>query len=169
MLANAGNLYGYTPVTEPITKDVPLTPATRKGRARARMWTDAIKAHRAGRLRTTGARASDYIGPGALSWLTETVLKPVAAGKRAMAPADLDAPHSWTHTADAARGTRWPDRSSGGGGGRAGLMITYRKPAPPLGPLSGTPYAARARVKPMPVPSPEPKARCTSSSTAGSR
>jgi nucleoside-diphosphate-sugar epimerase len=60
-------------------------------------------AHRAGRIRVTEARASDYIGPGAVSWLTETVLKPVAAERRAMIPADLDVPHTWTYTTDVAR------------------------------------------------------------------
>ncbi|MFD0687180.1 NAD-dependent epimerase/dehydratase family protein [Actinomadura fibrosa] len=103
VLVSASNLYAYPPVNKPLTEDLPLTATTVKGRVRAKMWTDAITAHAAGRVRVAEARASDYIGAGALSWLTETVLKPVAAGKRAMAPADLDAPHTWTYTVDVAR------------------------------------------------------------------
>lgn len=103
VLVSASNLYAYAPTEGPITEDLPLTATTAKGQVRAQMWRDALTRHRAGRIRVTEARASDYIGAGALSWLTETVLKPVAAGKRAMVPADLDAPHAWTYIGDVAR------------------------------------------------------------------
>ncbi|WP_028934667.1 NAD-dependent epimerase/dehydratase family protein [Pseudonocardia spinosispora] len=102
VLVSAGNLYAYGPVDGPITEDLPLAATGAKGRVRADMWRAALASHRAGRARVVEARASDYIGAGALSILTEMVLKPVARGRRAMIPADLDAPHSWTYTEDVA-------------------------------------------------------------------
>ncbi|MEV6107002.1 NAD-dependent epimerase/dehydratase family protein [Streptomyces sp. NPDC051940] len=103
VLAIAGNLYGYAPPNGPLVEELPLTATTKKGRVRAQMWLDALASHQAGRVRVTEARASDYLGAGAVSYLTESVLKPLAAGKRAIVPAALDAPHSWTYTGDVAR------------------------------------------------------------------
>jgi nucleoside-diphosphate-sugar epimerase len=98
-----GNLYGYGPVDKPMTEETPLAPSSEKGRIRAEMWEDAIAAHRAGRVRVTEVRASDFIGSGAFSLFTLTTAPKVLAGKLAMVPADLDLPHSWTATGDAAR------------------------------------------------------------------
>lgn len=102
VLVHAGNLYGYGPVRGQITEHLPLAATGHKGRVRAQMWRDALASHQAGRARVTEARASDYIGADAVSVLTEMVLKPIAAGKRALVPADLDAPHSWTYIGDVA-------------------------------------------------------------------
>jgi nucleoside-diphosphate-sugar epimerase len=117
-LVTMGNLYGYGPVDTPMTEDLPLAARTVKGRVRARMWQDALAAHEAGRVRATEARASDYLGPGAVSALTVMVLPKVRAGKAAMAPANFDVPHSLTATVDAARtlvalGTSTDDRTWG--------------------------------------------------------
>ncbi|MGK5532420.1 NAD-dependent epimerase/dehydratase family protein [Streptomyces sp. URMC 129] len=97
-----GNLYGYGPVDGPLTEDLPLAAATRKGRVRARMWQDALAAHAAGRVRATEIRASDFLGRGAGSVYNLLVTAPVLAGEPAAYPADLDAPHAWTYTGDAA-------------------------------------------------------------------
>lgn len=103
VLATVGNLYGYGPVDAPMTESTPLRPNSVKGQVRVRMWTDALAAHRAGRVRVTEVRGSDYLGAGAQSMMTMLVLPRVAAGKRALVPADLDAPHSWTYVGDVAR------------------------------------------------------------------
>jgi nucleoside-diphosphate-sugar epimerase len=103
VLVTANNVYGYGPVDVPMTEDLPFDPPTSKGRVRARMWHDALAAHDAGRIRATEARASDYLGPGAQSILTLIVLPRVLAGKRAIVPADPDAPHSWSYPVDVAR------------------------------------------------------------------
>lgn len=103
VLVTTGNLYAYGVVDGPMTEQLPLRPNSVKGRVRARLWTDALAAHEAGRLRTAEVRGSDYLGAGALSVFTALVLPKVLAGKRASAPADLDAPHSWTHVGDVAR------------------------------------------------------------------
>jgi len=64
VLATVGNLYGYGPVTAPITEATPLAAVGHKGKVRNRMWADALARHRAGRVRVTEVRGSDYVGPG---------------------------------------------------------------------------------------------------------
>lgn len=103
VLAITGNLYGYGPVSGPMTEDTPLAATTRKGRVRVRMWQDALAAHRAGRVRVTEVRGADYIGAGAASIFSAIILPAMATGRTARVPADLDAPHSFTYTGDMAR------------------------------------------------------------------
>jgi nucleoside-diphosphate-sugar epimerase len=103
LLVTTGNLYGYGAVDGPMTEGLPLRPNTEKGQVRVRLWNDALEAHRAGRIRTAEVRGSDYLGAAAVTPLTLLVLPKVLAGKRAWAPPDLDAPHSWTYTGDVAR------------------------------------------------------------------
>jgi nucleoside-diphosphate-sugar epimerase len=103
VLVTTGNLYLYGAVEGPITERLPVRPNSVKGAVRAKLWADALAAHEAGRIRTADVRGSDYLGAGALSLFTALVLPKVLAGKRASVPADLDAPHSWTHVGDVAR------------------------------------------------------------------
>ncbi|WP_457034110.1 NAD-dependent epimerase/dehydratase family protein [Kitasatospora sp. P5_F3] len=98
-----GNTYGYGPVDGPVTEDLPMAPTSVKGRVRARMWHDALAAHEAGRVRVTEVRAGDFLGVGAYSPFTLMVGAQVLAGSPVSYPGDLDAPHSWTRTVDAAR------------------------------------------------------------------
>jgi nucleoside-diphosphate-sugar epimerase len=103
VLVITSNLYGYGPVDRPMTEDMPLAATSVKGRVRAEMWRSALTAHEAGRVRVTEARGSDYLGPGAQSMLSERVVPGLLAGKTVQVPANLDAPHSFTYTADMAR------------------------------------------------------------------
>ncbi|MEU6644243.1 NAD-dependent epimerase/dehydratase family protein [Saccharomonospora sp. NPDC046836] len=103
VLVTTGNLYAYGRVDAPMTEQLPLRPNSVKGHVRAKLWTDALAAHEAGRLRTAEVRGSDYVGAGAVSPFTVMVLPKVLAGRRASVPADLDAPHSWTYVGDVAR------------------------------------------------------------------
>ncbi|MFI6157024.1 NAD-dependent epimerase/dehydratase family protein [Kitasatospora sp. NPDC051170] len=98
-----GNTYGYGPVEGPATEGLPMAPSSVKGTVRARMWEDALAAHRAGRVRVTEIRASDYLGAGAYSPFTIMVGAQVLAGGPVAYPGDLDAPHSWSYTVDTAR------------------------------------------------------------------
>nr|WP_279550305.1 NAD-dependent epimerase/dehydratase family protein [Leucobacter weissii] len=104
VLVTMSNLYGYGPVDGPITHRTPLRPSDHKGELRARMWQDALEAHRAGRVRATEARASDYIGPslpvgsGLIAMYAESVL----SGRTANVFADPDQPHTWTAIEDVA-------------------------------------------------------------------
>lgn len=103
VLVTTGNLYGYGEVDGPIREDLPLRPNSVKGQVRTQVWTDALKAHEAGRIRTAEVRGSDYLGAGTMSPYSVLVLPKLLAGKAASIPADLDAPHSWTYVGDVAR------------------------------------------------------------------
>jgi nucleoside-diphosphate-sugar epimerase len=102
VLVTLGNLYGYGPVEGAMTRDRPLAPSGPLGEVRARVWRDALAAHRAGRVRVTEARASDYVGPtvpashGLLPMYADATL----AGKPASVLADPDQPHTWTAVDD---------------------------------------------------------------------
>ncbi|MCW3815368.1 FAD-dependent monooxygenase [Micromonospora sp. DR5-3] len=102
VLATVGNLYGYGPVDAPMTEATPPAATGTKGQVRNRMWADALAAHRAGRVRVTEVRGSDYLGVGGTS-LAMMVLPRVLDGRRAFLPVDWDAPHTWTYIPDVAR------------------------------------------------------------------
>jgi nucleoside-diphosphate-sugar epimerase len=104
-LVTAGNLYPYGEVDGPIRADSPLAAVGTKGRIRREMWEAALTAHRAGRLRATEARASDYIGPdsGAQAHLGDRVIPRVLAGKTVRVFGSLDAVHSWAFVPDVSR------------------------------------------------------------------
>ena len=55
-------MYGDTG-GKPLTEDLPYTAATRKGKVRAAMSDTALAAHRAGKVRVTMGRGSDFFGP----------------------------------------------------------------------------------------------------------
>jgi nucleoside-diphosphate-sugar epimerase len=103
VLATVSNLYGYGPVDGPLTEDLPLATTGRKGQVRAQMFTDAVAAHQAGRIRMTEVRGSDYVGPGAESHLGDRVVPRLLAGKSVSVLGDPDQPHTWTYTEDMAR------------------------------------------------------------------
>ncbi|HSY15232.1 MAG TPA: NAD-dependent epimerase/dehydratase family protein [Jatrophihabitantaceae bacterium] len=102
VLATAGNLYVYGPVDTPMTETTPMRPSSVKGGVRARMWRDALSAHESGRARVTEVRGSDYLGS-APSLLSMMVLPKLLAGRTAMLPVDLDAPHTWTNPREMGR------------------------------------------------------------------
>ena len=136
VLISAGNLYGYGLVAGPITEDLPVRPNSAKGRVRAGLWAAQLAAHTAGRVRTAEVRGSDYLGAGAQTFFTIMVLPAVLKERRALAPADLDAPHSWTYTGDMAR-TMIAAGADESAWGRA-----WHAPTPP--PVSVRTLAARA-------------------------
>lgn len=104
VLVTLGNLYGYGPVTAPMTRQMPLRPSDPKGAIRARMWEDALASHEAGRVRATEARASDYIGPTApvRSSILALYANATLADRTAWVFADPDQPHAWTAVTDIA-------------------------------------------------------------------
>ena len=100
-LVIAGCLYGYGEVTGPMTEDTPLAATHPKLKVRADMWREALTAQEAGRIRAvTEVRASDYIQAGSL--LSLFLAKPLLSGSRALVPAPLDVPHTWTSINDVA-------------------------------------------------------------------
>lgn len=104
VLVTLSNLYGYGPVDGPMTRATPLRPSDHKGALRNRMWRQALAAHRAGRVRVTEARASDYIGPTApvANGLLPRYASRTLVGRPAWVLADPDQPHSWTAVDDIA-------------------------------------------------------------------
>jgi nucleoside-diphosphate-sugar epimerase len=104
VLVTLGNLYGYGPVSMPMTRDMPLHPSDPKGALRAKIWEDALASHRAGRVRATEVRASDYIGPtaSARSSFLAMYANATLADRTAWVFADPDQPHAWTAVSDVA-------------------------------------------------------------------
>lgn len=99
------NLYMYAPVTGPITEDSPEHATDPKGMLRRELGETVLAAHRAGRVRATIGRFSDYYGPhGTNSGLYMMGIKPALAGRRPRGLWDLDQPHTFHHLEDAARG-----------------------------------------------------------------
>jgi nucleoside-diphosphate-sugar epimerase len=103
VLATVSNLYGYGPVTTPMTETMPLRAGGPKGLVRARMWLDALAAHESGRVRATEIRAADYLGPDAQSHLGDRVIPRLLAGKGVQVLRSADTPHSWSYVGDVAR------------------------------------------------------------------
>ncbi|MFF2085825.1 NAD-dependent epimerase [Nocardia sp. NPDC058176] len=101
-LVMLGNLYGYGPVDGVVTERTPLAATGGKGAVRARMWTEALAAHEAGRLRVTEVRAGQFLGVGAVSIFSLMVQPAVLAGTAAQVPQSLDLAHSFTAIGDAA-------------------------------------------------------------------
>jgi nucleoside-diphosphate-sugar epimerase len=111
VLVTVSNLYGYGPAStslgvdgydaeHPMTEQTPLAAVGRKGQVRAQMWRDALAAHDAGRVRVAEVRASDYVGPGALSALGDRLVPRVLRGQAVSVLGRADRPHTWTYTDD---------------------------------------------------------------------
>ncbi len=101
LLVVAENLYGYGPVTGPVTNDLPLAATTRKGVVRARMWEDLRAEHSRGRLRVVAARASDFFGPGVGgSAVGARFFGAVVNGKAVAVVGDPNRPHTYTYVPD---------------------------------------------------------------------
>ncbi|MBD0671759.1 NAD-dependent epimerase [Streptomyces sp. CBMA156] len=105
VLVMLGNLYGYGPVTGPMTEDLPLAATGPKGRVRAAAWEQARALHEAGRIRAVEVRASDFFGPGVTDGghLAARVMPNLLKGRPVATLGDPDTPHSWTYLPDVAR------------------------------------------------------------------
>jgi nucleoside-diphosphate-sugar epimerase len=105
VLVTTSNLYPYGEVDAPMTERTPATSTGVKGRVRAKMWTDAVAAHEAGRVRVSEARAADYIGPGVTDQghMAGRVVPRVLAGKAVRVMGNPDVAHSFTAVDDVAR------------------------------------------------------------------
>jgi nucleoside-diphosphate-sugar epimerase len=96
------NLYMYGDTGgQPIHQGLPYAARTRKGRVRGEMAKALLEAHRAGKVRVSMARGSDFYGPGVLgSTLGERTLLPLLQGKPAEVTGSLDQPHTYTYISD---------------------------------------------------------------------
>lgn len=101
VLVTMSNLYGYGPVDHPMTPADPLAGDFPNARVRVAMWEAALAAHRAGRVRATEARASDFFGPGTESTSHLGHAMPaLRAGRTVRVVGDPDQPHTWTYVPD---------------------------------------------------------------------
>lgn len=94
------SVYAFGEQAKSLHEGAPLAPVTPLGQVRA----DLLRARAQHSAVTLSVVASDLIGPttGAGSVATATVLRPLAAGRRAWVFANPDLPHSWTYTPDLA-------------------------------------------------------------------
>lgn len=94
------SVYAFGHAAADLEEGNPIAPCTPLGDVRAELL-EARSRHDA---RTASIVASDLLGPTANdgSVATLTMLRPLARGRRAWVPADLDAPHSWTYLPDLA-------------------------------------------------------------------
>jgi nucleoside-diphosphate-sugar epimerase len=97
------NLYMYGDVNgTPMTEDMPHNAHTRKGKVRGEISNAAFEAHRAGKLRVTSARGSDFFGPWGLptAAMGERTFYPLLHGKAASLVGNVDVPHTHTFIPD---------------------------------------------------------------------
>lgn len=95
------NLYGYGPVKGPMSEVLPLVATGRKGKVRSDMWRALETESKAGRLKVTAGRASDFFGPYAEgSAVGDRFFPPLIAGKKAEVMGNPDALHSYTYVKD---------------------------------------------------------------------
>lgn len=97
------NLYMYGDVNgTPMTEDMPHNARTRKGKVRGEISEAAFEAHRAGKVRVTSARGSDFFGPWGLptAAMGERTFYPLLNGKPASLLGDVDVPHTHTYIPD---------------------------------------------------------------------
>jgi nucleoside-diphosphate-sugar epimerase len=97
------NLYMYGAVSgQALAEDLPHNAHTKKGKTRSEMSKAAFEAHRAGKLRITAGRGSDFFGPWGLptAAMGERTFYPMLHGKAANLVGDVDAPHTHTYIPD---------------------------------------------------------------------
>ena len=101
-LVYADNLYAYGAVDRPMTEDLPLNAATKKGRLRAGIARSLMSAHNAGKVRVAIGRGSDFFGPFVTdaAMMGSRVFGRVLAGKSAQAVGDPDRLHTYTFIDD---------------------------------------------------------------------
>jgi len=102
------NIYMYAPnQLDPITEDLPIKPASKKGKVRAELVRMIWSAVEKDGLTALIARSADFYGPGIkdTSVLTEVVFNPLSKGKKANWLGSAKYKHSFTYTPDAGKAT----------------------------------------------------------------
>jgi nucleoside-diphosphate-sugar epimerase len=96
-------MYGSTGGA-PIHEGLPYASTGRKGRTRGQIANTLLDAHRAGKLRVTIGRASDFYGPRCVdSAMGEVIFGNVLAGKPMDLMGNIDLPHTFTFIRDFAK------------------------------------------------------------------
>ena len=98
------NLYAYGKPKGPLHADQPLSANTRKGKVRAELELQAIKAHESGDLPVAIVRASDFFGPEAEdSVVGGRFFRSILGGKPAVFYGSLITCHHYTYLPDFGR------------------------------------------------------------------
>jgi nucleoside-diphosphate-sugar epimerase len=102
-LVTMSNLYGHGPAHQRMDANTPMNSTGKKGRIRAAMWSNAIAAHLAGKVRVAEVRASDFFGPHVRDAnMGERVVPRILAGKSAQLLGRVDVAHSFSYMPDVA-------------------------------------------------------------------
>jgi nucleoside-diphosphate-sugar epimerase len=101
-LVYADNLYAYGAVDRPMTEDLPMSAATKKGLIRAGIAQSLMNVHSTGKLRVAIGRGSDLFGPFATdaAMMGSRVFGRALAGKSAQVIGDPDRLHTYTFIDD---------------------------------------------------------------------
>jgi nucleoside-diphosphate-sugar epimerase len=101
------NMYCYDPKhVGHLTENTPVNPESQKGKVRAKIAQMILDEVKADKLTAMIVRAADFYGPGAkLSFLNESVINRMKAGKTAQWLYAGDKKHSFTYIPDAAYAT----------------------------------------------------------------
>jgi nucleoside-diphosphate-sugar epimerase len=99
------NLYMYGPTDgRLIHPELPYAATGPKGKTRAHMAQLLLEAHRAGKVRVTIGRASDFYGPRVIgSAVGDMVFEAALTGKTVNALGNVDQPHTYTYIRDFGR------------------------------------------------------------------
>jgi nucleoside-diphosphate-sugar epimerase len=98
-------MYGRAPAGL-MREDTPVAPCSKKGALRAEAAALLLEHHRRGDVQVAIARASDFVGPGAVlaAIFGDRFWARLLAGKPVEILGDPDAPHTYSHTHDLADG-----------------------------------------------------------------
>jgi nucleoside-diphosphate-sugar epimerase len=102
-LVLAENLYMYGDTNgRPITEDLAYSAHTRKGKIRGEVSQAAFEVHRAGKLRITAGRGSDFFGAWGLltAAMGERTFYPLLNGRAANLVGNINLPHTHTYIPD---------------------------------------------------------------------
>lgn len=103
-LVHADNLYMYGKVDQALTEDLPNKSVESKGQTRAKIATKLMDMHRAGKIKATIGRASNFYGPRVLdSVVGEGVFAAALSGKAAQVLGESNLPHTYTFIEDFAK------------------------------------------------------------------
>ncbi len=101
------NMYAYDPaMVGNLRENTPMAPKSEKGKVRAQIARAVMEAVEKGKLRAMILRSADFYGPNARqSFLNETVINRIKAGKKPQWLYNKDKKHSFTYIPDAAKTT----------------------------------------------------------------
>ncbi|MFJ7374690.1 NAD-dependent epimerase/dehydratase family protein [Lysinibacillus capsici] len=101
----ADNLYAYGPQNKSLHENDPYNTIGKKTKVRAEVATKLMNAHKAGKVKATIGRGTDFFGPRVkTSALGEQVIKNLMLGKPADVLGNPDAKHSYIFIRDFAKG-----------------------------------------------------------------